>query len=96
MEELIPKYEEWVTSLEAKLDGIARERRQMLYVMLASLVIAPVGFFWSGLVALAIAFLGVLIYGTTIYITEMRRYQWKVELTKTRDELERLREGGET
>lgn len=96
MDELAPKYEEWIRSLQAKLDGIPRERRQMLYVMLVSLVIAPVGFFWRAMVAFAIAFLGVLIYVTTLYITEMRKYQWNVELAKTRDELEKLREDAET
>ena len=92
MEDLAPKYEEWIQSLQAKLDGIPRERRQMLYVMVACLLLAPVGFYWRTLVAFAIAFLGVLIYVTTLYITEMRRYQWKVELERTRDELEKLRD----
>ena len=91
MEELAPKYEEWIASLESKLDGIKRERRQMLYVMLVCLVISPIGFYWRTMVAFAIAFLGVLFYVTTLYITEMRRYQWKVELAKTKDELEKLR-----
>ena len=91
-EELVPKYEEWVRRLEANLEGLERERRNMKRVLIVATVVSPLGFIWNKWIAIAIFSTGVILFGTTIYITSMRKYQYKAELKRTLAEIDRLRE----
>ena len=91
-DELVPKYEEWIAKLERNLVGLVQERKNMLRVFIVLVAISPAGAYWSIWLTITTAFLGACIYGTTLYITEMRRHQYTQELEKTRYELERMRE----
>ncbi len=85
------KYEAWAEEIKKQLEAYVKLRRQVRYFPLLALLTAPIGFIWSAAVVFMIAFAWLSLWATTLYITYMRTWQYKNELLKTYDEVERLR-----
>lgn len=92
MSAAVAKYEAWADEIRAQLASYAKLRKQVRYFPLFAVMTAPVGFCWAAWVALAIFFAWISLWGTTLYITYMRTWQFKEELARTRLEVGRLRE----
>src|SRR5258707_788082 len=86
-EDLRPKYEDWIRKLEENLAALTRERRSALRTFLVLTGISPLGLIWNRWITLCTILLGVLLWVTTLYITAMRAYQYKIELARTRKDL---------
>jgi hypothetical protein len=92
MDEAVAKYEAWAGEIKGQLEAYAKLRKQVRYFPLFALLTAPFGLFASPAVAFMIALAWLGLWGTTLYITYMRTWQYKAELQKTYDEVRRLRE----
>jgi hypothetical protein len=91
MDEPIAKYEAWETEIRRQLDAYTKLRRQVRYFPLIALATAPLGLFWAPWVCVVIVLAWISLWGTTLYITYMRTWQYRNELATTRAEVARLR-----
>ncbi len=88
--EQLSKYEAWAAKLEANILEMARQRRwSWAYLGGGAIAMAAVWRFHHFLAG-ALLTLGVILWITAIYITYMRTWFYKNELTRTRDEIDRL------
>jgi len=91
MTESVARYEAWERELKAQLAAYVRLRKQVRYFPLFGVVTAPLGFFWAPWLAVSIFFAWVAIWGTTLYITYMRTWQYKNELAQNRIDMAEVR-----
>jgi hypothetical protein len=91
MNDAAAKYDAWADEIKGQLDAYSKLRKQVRLFPLFAFVTAPIGFLWAPWVALAIVGAWLSLWGTTLYITYMRTWQYRNELTRTRAEAERLR-----
>jgi hypothetical protein len=74
----------WAAEVEAQIGRYAILRKQVRYFPLIAVLTAPLGFIWAPWVAISI-FLGWLsLWGTTLYITHMKAWQYRQELLQLR------------
>jgi hypothetical protein len=85
------KYEEWAEQLKAQLASHKKLRRQVRYFPVFAIVTSAIAFVWSHTAAFVICLAWFCLWATTLYITAMRTWQHKIELTDTYSEIERLR-----
>jgi len=85
------KYEAWEAEIQTQLDAYTKLRKQVRFFPLLAIVTAPLGFFWAPWVAAFIVLAWLTLWGTTLYITYMRTWQYRNELATTRAEMARLR-----
>jgi hypothetical protein len=85
------KYDAWAGEIRGQLEAYAKLRKQVRFFPLFAFLTSPIGLFWAPWVALAIFGAWLSLWGTTLYITYMRTWQYKNELANTRAEAERLR-----
>jgi hypothetical protein len=88
----LASYEAWVEQIRKQLDSYKKLRRDVRYFPLFAAVTSPIGLFWSRAAAFVICLAWLSLWGTTLYITWMRTWHYKMELEKTLDEVARLRE----
>ncbi len=88
----VEKYEAWADEIRAQLERYKVLRKQVRHLPLIALLTAPFGLIWSPSIAFMIALSWLSVWGTTLYITSMRAWQYRNELTKTYEEIERLRQ----
>src|SRR5262245_3283144 len=84
------KYESWAAQLEGNIEDMARQRRWYWLYLLGGLVLGAVGWHFHHFFGGAIVALGLILWSTGLYITYMRTWYYKNELTRTRIEIEKL------
>jgi len=92
--EKIAKYEAFAKALEGNIEGMIRQRRWQWVYTAISVVVGVVGWHWSKLFAGGAVATGIGCSLTGLYLTYVRVDHYRVELEKTREELEKLT-GGE-
>jgi hypothetical protein len=90
MSDAVEKYEAWAGEIQKQLATFAKLRRDVRFFPLFALLTAPFGLFWAPWLGVAVALVWLTLWGTTLYITTMRTWQYENELALTRAELSRL------
>jgi hypothetical protein len=88
----VEKYEAWATKLEQNILDMARQRAWSWAYLAGGAAVGAVAWRFNHFVAGSILTLGIILWITAIYITYMRTWYYRNELTRTRYELERLGE----
>jgi len=91
MEDAAAKYEAWAEQLRKQLAANAKLRRQVRFFPLFALVTSPVGLLVAPWLTASIALAWILLWGTTLYITYMRTWEYRNELSSALAEVDRIR-----
>ncbi len=84
-------YRAYEEELAVQLDGFARMRRQVrLFPVFAVITGVGVAIAWKLLFGVALAAIWLIFWGATLYITEMRGWQYKGERKRLLDEIAEL------
>jgi hypothetical protein len=89
-EELRDKYTQEIVRLESLVDDLTRERARLKWYVVAGFGLAPLGLFWSLLVAAGVASLGVVTFFVALYLNRVHHEEYAFHLDRARDVLEGL------
>jgi hypothetical protein len=90
----IEKYETWIHELEERERALAGSRRLYTRVFIGAVVVSVLGFFWSVWFGVAALLTGIMFCVSGFYMVLVRGDEYKREIQRNREELEKLR-GGE-
>jgi hypothetical protein len=86
----LAKYESWAAQLEGNIEDMARQRRWYWLYLAGGVVVGAIGWQFHHFFGGAAVTLGIILWSTGLYITSMRTWYYKNELTRTRIEIEKL------
>jgi hypothetical protein len=92
----ITKYEDWAARLEANIEDMAKQRRLSWIYLLAGVLLGGIAWRFHHFFGGALVALGIILWITAIYITWMRTWYYRNELTRTRAEIDTLLASSET
>lgn len=78
--------EAWIAEIKEQLVRYAALRRQVRFFPLFGFLTAPIGLFWAPWVALSILVGWLSLWVTTLYITHMKGWQYRLELEQLRSD----------
>ena len=95
LDEQITKYEEWAARLEANIEDMTRQRKTSWLYLVAGVALGALAWRFHHFLGGAIITLGIILWSTALYITWMRIWYYRGELTRTRLEIHKLLETAE-
>ena len=86
----IAKYQAWADKLESNIVEMAKQRAWSWAYLAGGIVLGFVAWRFNHFLGGSVFTLGLILWITALYITAMRTWYYRNELTRTRYELEQL------